>query len=139
MNSIEQCSCQIAKMPMAYTTFSEQIQLGELFPSPILMPTVALSSASIASLHPSSIPENFKFADQNGQLYPCNLVIAQLLAPRVVELLSTDPTIDSFDIEVANEDDFCPFVSLLQRGAADFSLDHLASYISLSRQLGNCD
>jgi hypothetical protein len=86
-----------------------------------------------------SIPENFKFADQHSQVYPCNLVIAQLLSPRVVELLSTDAALDWFDIEVANEDDFSIFVSLLHRGTADFSVDHLPSYISLARQLGNYD
>jgi hypothetical protein len=103
------------------------------------MPHIEPSAASIGAIHPSSIPQNFQFADQHGQVYPCNVVLAQLLSPRVVQLLSTDPTIDCLEIEVGNGEDFSVFVSLLERGTAEFSDKCLGSCIGLAQQLGNSE
>jgi hypothetical protein len=96
-----------------------------------------LSAAYLGAVHASSMPDNFQFIDQHGQVYPCNIVIAQLLSPRVAQLLSSDPTIDSLEIEVTDESDFCLFASLLHTGTVDLSIDHLTSSLSMARQLGN--
>jgi hypothetical protein len=101
------------------------------------MAQLALSTTYLPSLHPSSIPDNFQFVDQRGQSYPCNIVLAQLLSPRVAQLLSTDPTISSLDLEVEDENDFCFFTSLVRDGRADVCEGRLVSLISLAGQLGN--
>jgi hypothetical protein len=103
------------------------------------MVQLTLSTTYLPSLHPSSIPNNFDFVDQRGQSYPCNIVIAQLLSPRVAQLLSNDPTISSLEIAVEDENAFCLFTSLIGCGTADVCEERLASYISLAGQLGNTE
>jgi hypothetical protein len=100
------------------------------------MVRLALSTTYLPRLHPSSIPDNFHFIDQRGQ---SNIVLAQLLSPRVAQLLSTDPTIRSVDIEVEDENDFCSFTSLVRDGRADVCEDRLSSSIWLAGELGNTE
>jgi hypothetical protein len=103
------------------------------------MVQLTLSTAYLSSLHPSSIPNNFDFVDQRGQSYPCNIVLAQLLSPRVAQLLSTDPTSASLEIEVKDENALCLFTSLVRCGTATVHRKRLTSCISLAGQLGNTE
>jgi hypothetical protein len=98
---------------------------------------IKLPRLTIAGIHPSSIAENFTFIDNTGPLCRCNIVLAQILAPAVATLLSTDLTIDSFHVEVDDPDDFSSFISLLAHGTAGVSVEHLPSLLNISQKLGS--
>jgi hypothetical protein len=107
--------------------------------SDLPMSRIALSTTYLPGVHPSSIPDNFQFVDQRGQIYACNIIVARLVSPRVALLLSSDPTIRSIDIEVEKKDDFLLFTSLLRSGTATVCRERLSSSILLARQLGNTE
>jgi hypothetical protein len=101
------------------------------------MTLIELPIQPIATIHQSSIPKNFTFVGRTGPLYHCNIVLAQLLAPSLAKLVASDPTIDSFYVEIENSDDFALFCSLIETGVTIVSPDRHRVYLSIARQLGN--
>jgi hypothetical protein len=100
------------------------------------MDRMELSLPLPTGIHPSFYPDNFQLVDQRGNTYACNALLAQLVSGRVRQVLLADPTIDSFEIEVEN-DDFSVFLSLIRTGSVEISLDRLPSYIKIARALDN--
>jgi hypothetical protein len=101
------------------------------------MGTVQLPLQYLARLHRNSILDNFTFIGNTGPLYVCSVTLAQLLSPAVSRLLSIDPTLDSFHIEVDNPEDFTVFRSLLSTGFCDISRDDICLCLTICQQLEN--
>jgi hypothetical protein len=101
--------------------------------------TVGVSAAGMRNFPASKMRHDFLFCIGDARC-PCSWIVADFLSPKIARLHATDPSITEYEIETPDSDaQFQSLLSIADGGSLHVNSDNCTFFLSVSRELGNCE